>query len=187
MDSANGGPHRERIGYGSNGLPDLDGPITLTTFGDEDYELTIDSFYGTQYTGIYTPTSVSPASTTIINTTTTPGSETVTVTESTKTNFGNLADATDLDSVALDTVGGALEEVANFRADNGAKRSRFEFASKQLTTNETNLKEANSRIVDVDVAEESTQLARANILVQAGSAMLGQANASVQIALKLVA
>ena len=55
-----------------------------------------------------------------------------------------------------------------------------------LTINKQNLEAANSRIIDVDVATESTQLARASILVQAGSAMLGQANASSAIALQLL-
>ncbi|MEC7906795.1 MAG: flagellin [Verrucomicrobiota bacterium] len=53
-------------------------------------------------------------------------------------------------------------------------------------TNNENLEAANSRIIDVDVAEESTQLARMNILVQAGASMLGHANASSQIALQLL-
>jgi flagellin len=48
------------------------------------------------------------------------------------------------------------------------------------------LEAANSRITDVDVAEESTQLARWNILVQSGTAMLAQANQSAQVALRLL-
>jgi flagellin len=64
--------------------------------------------------------------------------------------------------------------------------SRLGFASDQLAVNRTNLEAANSRIVDVDVAQESTRLARNNILVQAGSAMLAQANASTQSALRLL-
>jgi flagellin len=55
-----------------------------------------------------------------------------------------------------------------------------------LTVNQQNLEAANSRIIDVDVATESTQLARANILVQAGSSMLSQANSSSQVALRLL-
>ena len=55
-----------------------------------------------------------------------------------------------------------------------------------LTTNRTNLEAANSRIVDVDVASESTKLARNNILVQASTAMLAQANSATQAALKLL-
>jgi flagellin len=55
-----------------------------------------------------------------------------------------------------------------------------------LEVNMTNLESANSRIYDVDVAQESTRLARNSILVQSGSAMLAQANSSAQIALRLI-
>lgn len=80
----------------------------------------------------------------------------------------------------------SIENVATLRATNGAQSSRLSFASEMLDTNKQNLEAANSRIIDVDVATESTQLARANILVQAGSSMLSQANASSQIALRLI-
>ncbi len=80
----------------------------------------------------------------------------------------------------------AIESVATLRATNGAQANRMTFASELLTINKQNLEAANSRIMDVDVATESTNLARANILVQAGSSMLGQANASSQIALRLI-
>jgi flagellin len=72
------------------------------------------------------------------------------------------------------------------RATNGAEQSRFSFASSLLTTNQQNLQAATSRITDVDVASESTQLARYNTLVQAGTSMLAQANQSSQVALKLL-
>ena len=52
--------------------------------------------------------------------------------------------------------------------------------------NKTNLEAANSRIIDVDVADESTKLARYNILQQAGTAMLAQANQSTQSILRLI-
>ena len=55
-----------------------------------------------------------------------------------------------------------------------------------LTINRTNLEAANSRIVDVDVAQESTSFARFNILVQSGTAMLAQANALPNSVLKLL-
>jgi flagellin len=80
----------------------------------------------------------------------------------------------------------AIQNVATMRANNGAEQSRLGFASELLTVNKSNLEAANSRIVDVDVAEESTQLARWNILVQSGTAMLAQANGSAQMALKLI-
>jgi flagellin len=83
-------------------------------------------------------------------------------------------------------ISSAISEMATNRANNGAQASRLQFALDALATNHTNLEAANSRIIDVDVALETTRLARNNILVQAGSAMLSQANASAQIALKLL-
>ncbi len=86
----------------------------------------------------------------------------------------------------ISTINNAIANVATFRADNGAEQSRLSFASEVLTTNESNLQAANSRIVDVDVAQESTQLARWNVLVSSGTAMLAQANQSAQSALRLI-
>ena len=86
----------------------------------------------------------------------------------------------------LSGITGAIETLATARAANGAAQSRLGFAAEVLTTNKANLEAANSRIVDVDVAEESTQLARWNILVQSGTAMLAQANQSAQSALRLI-
>ena len=80
----------------------------------------------------------------------------------------------------------AIQAVATLRASNGAAQSRLGFESDLVTTNKANLEAANSRIIDVDVAEESTQLARWNTLVQAGTSMLSQANQSAQTALKLL-
>jgi flagellin len=94
--------------------------------------------------------------------------------------------AADLGAVTLDNVKTAIEGVATMRANNGAEQSRLGFASELLTVNKANLEAANSRIIDVDVAEESTQLARWNTLVQAGTAMLAQANGSAQTALRLL-
>jgi flagellin len=80
----------------------------------------------------------------------------------------------------------AIEAVATLRANNGAEQSRLGFASELVTVNKANLEAASSRITDVDVASESTQLARWNVLVQAGTSMLAQANQSAQTALKLL-
>jgi flagellin len=86
----------------------------------------------------------------------------------------------------LSVVTQAIQELATLRATNGAQSSRLQYALDSLSTNRTNLEAANSRIFDVDVAQETTRLARNNILVQSGAAMLAQANASSQIALKLL-
>jgi flagellin len=96
------------------------------------------------------------------------------------TAFGTLAIST---PSGIDT---AIQNVATLRATNGAAQSRLGFASELVTTNKANLESANSRIIDVDVAAESTQLARWNTLVQAGTSMLTQANQSAQTALKLL-
>lgn len=93
---------------------------------------------------------------------------------------------TALTSLALTSITAAIQNVATMRASNGAEQSRLGFANELLTTNKANLEAANSRIIDVDVASESTQLARWNTLVQAGTAMLSQANQSAQTALRLL-
>ena len=95
------------------------------------------------------------------------------------TSLGNAA-------VTLTAISTAIQNVATMRASNGSEQSRFCFANELVTVNKANLEAATSRITDVDVAEESTQLARWNILVQAGTSMLAQANQSAQTALKLL-
>jgi len=101
-------------------------------------------------------------------------------------NTNQISTAADLGSVSLSQITSALQDVATMRANNGASQSRLGFSAEVLTTNKANMEAANSRITDVDVADESTQLARYNVLTQAGTAMLSQANQSTQIALKLL-
>jgi flagellin-like hook-associated protein FlgL len=80
----------------------------------------------------------------------------------------------------------ALQQAADMRAQNGAEMSRINFAQDLLDINAVNLEAANSRIMDVDVAAESSQLARFQILQQAGTAMLAQANTSQQSLVRLL-
>ena len=87
---------------------------------------------------------------------------------------------------AVATIQTAIQNLATIRANNGAEQSRLTFAGDMLAVNKTNLEAANSRIIDVDVADESTKLARYNILQQAGTAMLAQANQSTQSILRLI-
>jgi len=87
---------------------------------------------------------------------------------------------------ALATITTAIQNLATLRANNGAEQTRLTFAADMLSVNKINLEAANSRIIDVDVAEESAQLARFNILQQAGTAMLAQANQSTQSILRLI-
>jgi flagellin len=87
-------------------------------------------------------------------------------------------------SIAI--INSAIQAIATLRANNGAEQSRLGFAADVLSINKSNLEAANSRILDVDIAEESAKLARFNILQQAGTAMLAQANQSTQSILRLL-
>ena len=87
-----------------------------------------------------------------------------------------------LNTVLID----AQNELAEYRANNGAEQSGLNFASELLVLNRTNLEAAVGRIVDVDVADESTQLAKWTTLTQAGTAMLAQANQATALVLKLI-
>jgi flagellin len=97
----------------------------------------------------------------------------------------NLLDASAADT-ALTNVRAAIVQLSQDRATVGAYQARLNATSEQLTISKENLTAASSRIQDVDVAEESTEYARYNILVQAGTAMLAQANAMPQSVLKLL-
>ena len=80
----------------------------------------------------------------------------------------------------------AIQTVAGFRAENGATQSNLGFQLELQSAAKINQESAISRIMDVDVAEESTRLARFNTLVQAGTSMIAQANGSAQSALQLL-
>jgi len=86
----------------------------------------------------------------------------------------------------IDAITQGIQDVATERASLGASQSRLELASSSLQVEYENLSSAISRIRDVDVAQESTQYARYNILVQSGTAMLAQANQTPQSVLKLL-
>jgi flagellin len=80
----------------------------------------------------------------------------------------------------------AINEVSTTRAGLGATQNRLQSAINNLTSNATNLTDAQSRIQDADFSAESTNLAKAQILSQASTAMLAQANQSAQGVLKLL-
>jgi len=87
---------------------------------------------------------------------------------------------------AVSTINTAIENVATHRAKVGANIQRIRFTQDQVSILNENLQRSVSRIKDVDVASESTQFARFNILVQSGTAMLAQANLLPQAALRLI-
>jgi flagellin len=87
---------------------------------------------------------------------------------------------------ALTNVKTAISQLATDRANVGSNIESLGYYSDQLSSLKNNLSAAKSRITDVDVAQESTQYAKFNILVQSGTAMLAQANSQPQSVLRLL-
>lgn len=97
-------------------------------------------------------------------------------------NFSTKASA----QAALNTIDTALESISSKRATLGAAGNRFQMAIQNIQNFSEQLSAANSRIKDVDVAEETSALSRAQILAQSGISVLAQANQLPQMALKLL-
>ena len=87
---------------------------------------------------------------------------------------------------AIDSIDNALKAVNDVRADLGAKQNRFSSTIRNLTNVAENVSASKSRIMDADFAKESANLARNQVLQQASSSMLAQANQQPQIALSLL-
>jgi len=96
------------------------------------------------------------------------------------------ADISGGDASVLDDVDDALKAVATTRASLGAGQSRLESVVNNLSNQVANLSDARSRIEDADFSAETTNLAKAQILSQASTAMLAQANQSQQGVLQLL-
>lgn len=114
---------------------------------------------------------------------------TLTSTKFTATNLGaaNLkVDSTTNAAATLTKVDAALGEVAATAAGFGAGESQLQSAVNNLTSNVTNLSDARSRILDADYSTETTAMAKAQILSQASTAMIAQANQSQQNVLSLL-
>ena len=86
----------------------------------------------------------------------------------------------------LTTIDGELDSINSARAGLGAGQSRLESVVNNLTSNATNLADARSRIEDADYSAETTAMAKAQILSQASTAMIAQANQSQQNVLSLL-
>jgi flagellin len=97
-------------------------------------------------------------------------------------------DYTDRDSARdhLADIDQAITDVATMRATLGAIGNRFNTVTNTIRTASENLSAANSRIRDVDVAEETSAMSRAQVLMQAGVSVLAQANQLPQMAMKLL-
>ena len=111
--------------------------------------------------------------------------------------FGNVASTggvnigadkmiTSITHVSVGQFTSVIEKIADMRAENGAEQNRVLNSLEMLQTNMTNLEAAYGRIIDTDVAVESTRFARHNVLVQASAAMTAQANQLTNVALQLL-
>jgi len=88
--------------------------------------------------------------------------------------------------VSMSQLTAAIERLADVRAENGAEQNRAMEVMDMLRSNLTNLEAAHGRIMDADIALESTRFAKYNVLVQAGAAMTAQANQLTNVALALL-
>jgi flagellin len=87
---------------------------------------------------------------------------------------------------SISSINNAIQTLTTRRAEINADISKFNFHISNIRTEKVNVEAANGRIKDLNVAEESTQLSKSNILLQASTAMLAQANASQQSVLQLL-
>ena len=95
-------------------------------------------------------------------------------------------DLLDLQDISVGVITQALENIAFLRAQNGGAQSRLSFSLESISSQQTNMRAALGRVVDVDIAEETTNLAKYSILQQAAASILAQANQSSDIALMLL-
>ena len=91
-----------------------------------------------------------------------------------------------LGQISVGVITQALENIAYLRAQNGGVASRLAFNAESLVQQKTNMRAALGRMVDVDIAEETTNLAKYSVLSQAAASMLAQANANTDLALMLL-
>ncbi len=112
--------------------------------------------------------------------------DTLTITTTTVTTVGGDLTTTAIASTALAALDSALDTISTSRATYGAAISRFGFAISNLQITGENQSAARGRIMDADFAAETSNLSRAQILQQAGSAMVAQANQLPQTVLTLL-
>jgi flagellin len=98
----------------------------------------------------------------------------------------SLASTINLSQISVGVITTVLENVSFLRAQNGGAGSRLNFAYSSLAQQKTNMRAALGRMVDVDIAEESTNLAKYNVLSQGAAAMIAQANSTAELALILL-
>ena len=98
----------------------------------------------------------------------------------------NTAGIENISAVSIGAITGVIQKIADARSENGAEQQRVQQSYNLHSTNMVNLEAAHGRIMDVDVALESTRFAKHNVLVQASASMTAQANQLTQVALTLL-
>jgi flagellin len=89
-------------------------------------------------------------------------------------------------STALSDLTSAIDSISSYAAKLGAVQNRLQYTSDQISATSTNLSSTNSQITDVNMAQEMTTLTQQQVLEQAGTAMLSQAQSQPQMILKLL-
>lgn len=115
---------------------------------------------------------------------------------STNADAANVSELSSIDNVdittvtgaadAIESIDGALMQIDNMRGELGAVQNRFESTIANLSNVSENLSAARSRILDADIAQETSAMTKNNILQQAGVSILAQANQAPQLALSLL-
>ena len=103
--------------------------------------------------------------------------------------WSSIIDSSKMSVSAADSVGKiakAVDFIANARANNGAQQNKLEQTRSGLLTYEDNLRSSESKVRDIDMARESTQFAKFQILNQVSNAMLAQANQLPQSVMQLI-
>jgi flagellin len=98
----------------------------------------------------------------------------------------NTAGIENISAVSIGAITSVIQKIADARSENGAEQQRVQQSYNLHSTNMVNLEAAHGRIMDVDVALESTRFAKHNVLVQASASMTAQANQLTQVALTLL-
>jgi len=98
----------------------------------------------------------------------------------------SVANTINLQQISVGVITQVLENVSFLRAQNGGVASRLAFNAESIIQQRTNMRAALGRMIDVDVAEETTNLAKYQVLSQASASILAQANANTDIALMLL-
>ena len=158
----------------------VDGKLKLTNDVNSDTSINLASSDAGVLAALKLASGDSPV--TVTGTDDSPGSVQLLIQASSLGDLNVESSGLDLNTV----INNAQNEFAQYRAHNGAEQNGLNFAAELLSLNKANLEAATGRIVDVDVAEESTQLAKWTTLTQAGTAMLAQANQANSLVLKLI-